>query len=125
MCKSALSPPHSRRTITGELLVVRELSATTAAMGAACGRSKLAGSDSDEVEGADDVGGGACSASAGELLVVLAKLEGACEFSGPRGRLAVIRDTDQSNSMIRYDKQKYYYPIRIKHHNNNNNSNPA
>ena len=65
MCKSALSPPHSRRTITGELLVVRELSATTAAMGAACGRSsKLAGSDSDEVEGADDVGGGACSASA-------------------------------------------------------------
>ena len=96
-------------------------------MGAACGRSsKLARSDSDEVEGADDVGGGACSsASTEELLVVLAKLEGACEFSGPRGRLAVIRDTDQSNSMIRYDKQKYYYPIRIKHHNNNNNSNPA
>ena len=92
---------------------MRELSATSA-VGGACGRGKLAGGDSDEVGGDDDnVGGGACSsASAEELLVVLAKLEGACEFSGPRGRLAVIRDTDQSNSMIRYDKQNYY-PIRI------------
>ena len=82
----------------------RELSATTAV--GACGSAKLAGGDSDDGGGAGggyvDVGGGA--ASAGELLVVLAKLEGACEFSGPRGRLAAIRDTDQSNSMIRYDK---------------------
>ena len=82
---------------------MRELSAT-AAVGA-CGSAKLAGGDSDGGDGGGgyvDVGGGA--ASAGELLVVLAKLEGACEFSGPRGRLAAIRDTDQSNSMIRYDK---------------------
>ena len=70
----------------------------------ACGSAKLAGGDSDgDGGGYVDVGGGAAS-SAGELLVVLAKLEGACEFSGPRGRLAAIRDTDQSNSMIRYDK---------------------
>jgi hypothetical protein len=92
---------------------VRELS-TTAAVGA-CGSAKLAGGDSDGGDGGGgyvDVGGGA--ASAGELLVVLAKLEGACEFSGPRGRLAAIRDTDQSNSMIRYDKLNYsYYPLRI------------
>ena len=80
---------------------MRELSATTAV--GACGSAKLAGGDSDGGDGDYvDVGGGA--ASAGELLVVLAKLEGACEFSGPRGRLAAIRDTDQSNSMIRYDK---------------------
>ena len=79
---------------------MRELSATTAV--GACGSAKLAGGDSDGGGGYVDVGGGA--ASAGELLVVLAKLEGACEFSGPRGRLAAIRDTDQSNSMIRYDK---------------------
>ena len=78
---------------------MRELSANTAV--GACGSAKLAGGDSDG-GGYVDVGGGA--ASAGELLVVLAKLEGACEFSGPRGRLAAIRDTDQSNSMIRYDK---------------------
>ena len=105
MCKSALPPPpHCRRrrgAVTRERLV-RELSAT-AAVGA-CGSAKLAGGDS--ADGGDggyvDVGGGA--ASAGELLVVLAKLEGACEFSGPRGRLAAIRDTGQSNSMIRYDK---------------------
>lgn len=101
---------------------MRELSATAAAVGAlpswvllAAVACKLAGGDSEVVDAADDnVGGGACSsASAEELLVVLAKLEGACEFSGPRGRLAVIRDTDQSNSTIRYDKQNYYYPIRI------------
>lgn len=104
MCKSALPPPpphcRRRRAVTRERLV-RELSAT-ASVGA-CGSAKLAGGDSDDGGGGYvDVGGGA--ASAGELLVVLAKLEGACEFSGPRGRLAAIRDTDQSNSMIRYDK---------------------
>ena len=105
MCKSALPPPppHCRRrrgAVTRERLV-RELSANTAV--GACGSAKLAGGDSDDGGGGYvDVGGGA--ASAGELLVVLAKLEGACEFSGPRGRLAAIRDTDQSNSMIRYDK---------------------
>ena len=111
MCKSALPPPPSppRGAVTRGERLVRELSAT-AAVGA-CGSAKLAGGDDDGGSGGgggyvDVVGGGAASSAVGELLVVLAKLDGACEFSGPRGRLAAIRDTDQSNSMIRYDKLK-------------------
>lgn len=39
----------------------------------------------------------------GELLVVLAKLEGACEFSGLRGRLAAIHENIAVNDSVSAD----------------------